>query len=486
MYISKSIVAILGIFAIFCIFVAVMLGGTVEGEPRLPALRAEFIIFAITLIGVSIFHHQTLYVSLVGLVSVVLMKEMFVPDFGVIEHLRHEWKILVNLFGLIIGFGILAKHFEESHAPSHMPRILPNDWRGGFVLLLMVFIMSGILDNIAAAMIGGAIAATVFKDKVDIGFLAAIVATSNAGGAGSVLGDTTTTMMWISGISPITVLPAFLAAIPAFLIIAVIGAKKQHRYQPIQKDNEAPEDINWKKIGVVGLVLVGAIITNVAMDFPALGVWVAIIVGSLFVATPWREIKESFSGSLFLTALVFSASMMPVNDLPEASWVTALILGLVSSVFDNIPLTKLALDQGGYDWALLAYAVGFGGSMVWFGSSAGVALSNIFPQARSVGAWIKHGWFVPVAYFVGFFIMFGLLGWNPSEIPQKESESTEEHALYIGDFRHAIVALPGPSGERGDEIAWDGSIASPLAFFHVAVTLERDAAPRNLAQASRQ
>ena len=45
-------------------------------------------------------------------------------------------------------------------------------------------------------------------------------------------------------------------------------------------------------------------------------------------------------------------------------------------VFDNIPLTVLALKQGGYDWALLAYAVGFGGSMVSFGSSAGVALTN--------------------------------------------------------------------------------------------------------------
>jgi len=43
-------------------------------------------------------------------------------------------------------------------------------------------------------------------------------------------------------------------------------------------------------------------------------------------------------------------------------------------VFDNIPLTRLALEQGGYDWAALAYAVGFGGSMLWFGSSAGVAV----------------------------------------------------------------------------------------------------------------
>ena len=43
-------------------------------------------------------------------------------------------------------------------------------------------------------------------------------------------------------------------------------------------------------------------------------------------------------------------------------------------MFDNIPLTALALKQGGYDWGFLAYAVGFGGSMIWFGSSAGVAL----------------------------------------------------------------------------------------------------------------
>lgn len=209
-------------------------------------------------------------------------------------------------------------------------------------------------------------------------------------------------------------------------------------------------------------------------NFPALGVWVAIIIGSFFVAMPWREVRESFSGSLFLTALVFSASMMPVNDLPEVSWVTALILGLISSVFDNIPLTKLALDQGGYDWSLLAYAVGFGGSMVWFGSSVGVALSNIFPQARSVGAWIKHGWFVPIAYFVGFFVMFGLLGWNPSDIPQEESEQAEEHAQYVGDFRHVLDALPEHSGERGNAVEWGDWAAAPFSFFHVVLPPGRD------------
>src|SRR5689334_5565983 len=87
------------------------------------------------------------------------------------------------------------------------------------------------------------------------------------------------------------------------------------------------------------------------------------------------------------------------------SWRTAFGLGLASSVFDNIPLTALALRQGGYDWALLAYAVGFGGSMVWFGSSAGVTLTNQFPEGRSIWAWMRDGWHVALGYVVGFFVM---------------------------------------------------------------------------------
>jgi len=90
-------------------------------------------------------------------------------------------------------------------------------------------------------------------------------------------------------------------------------------------------------------------------------------------------------------------------------------------VFDNIPLTALALNQGGYDWGFLAYAVGFGGSMIWFGSSAGVALSNMFPEAKSVGPWLRHGWHVAIAYVVGFFVMLAILGWHPDAPHRKRA-----------------------------------------------------------------
>jgi Na+/H+ antiporter NhaD/arsenite permease-like protein len=131
-------------------------------------------------------------------------------------------------------------------------------------------------------------------------------------------------------------------------------------------------------------------------------IWVALLL-TLFVRWPdWSVAPGAAKEALFLVALVATASLMPVDSLPPPSWQTALALGLLSSVFDNIPLTALALKHGGYDWALLAYAVGFGGSMIWFGSSAGVAVADLFPEAKSVGQWLRQGWYVPVGYVVGF------------------------------------------------------------------------------------
>ena len=72
--------------------------------------------------------------------------------------MAHEWVILANLLGLLLGFALLSKHFEDSNVPDVLPRFLPDDWKGGFVLLVIVFVLSSFLDNIAAALIGGTMA----------------------------------------------------------------------------------------------------------------------------------------------------------------------------------------------------------------------------------------------------------------------------------------------------------------------------------------
>ena len=389
---------------------AALAGGT---PPVLLGVRAEFWLFGLTLLGVALLHHRTFEVAVTGLAFIVLLKLLTVPGFGLPAHLRHEGPVLLNLLGLLLGFAVLARHFEQSLLPELLPALLPDNALGGFALLVLVFVLSAFLDNIAAAMIGATVAMHVYKGHVHIGFLAAIVAASNAGGAGSVLGDTTTTMMWIDGVDWKDVLHAYAASAPAMLFFGLAAAWQQHGHHPIQPEPSTDKPIDWRRLAAVAAILAGAILANVTLDFPAAGVWAAILLCAPFMQTDWRVVPQSMKGSLFLVALVLAASLMPVEALPAASWHSALGLGFVSAVFDNIPLTKLALDQGGYDWGVLAYAVGFGGSMMWFGSSAGVAVSNIFPRARSVGDWIKGGWHVTAAYLLGFFVLLWLVGWTP-------------------------------------------------------------------------
>jgi Na+/H+ antiporter NhaD/arsenite permease-like protein len=401
-------------------------------------IPVDFILFALTLLGVALFHHKTLQVALAGLAAIVVYKLVFTGFkhgaglAGLGHHMAHEWVTLANLFLLLMGFALLSRHFEDSRIPDEMPALLPDDWKGGLVLLMLVFVLSSFLDNIAAALIGGTVARHVFRGKVHIGYLAAIVAASNAGGAGSVVGDTTTTMMWIAGVSPLAVVEAYIAAVVAMLIFAVPASIQQHRYSPIQKDPPKGLRVDPTRVCIVAAILLAALAANITanLKFPALldtvpvlglAVWAVILLTAGWRAPDWKVMPETFKGTIFLLALVTAASLMPVERLPAASWPTALGLGFVSAVFDNIPLTALALKQGGYDWGYLAYAVGFGGSMIWFGSSAGVALSNMYPEAKSVGRWITQGWPVAVAYVIGFFVMLALLGWHPDTPRQVSS-----------------------------------------------------------------
>ena len=408
-------------------------------SPAVAGIPVDFILFALTLLGVALFHNATLYVALTGLTTISLYKILFagfktgVGVAGFFGHLGHEWVTVANLFCLLTGFALLARHFEKSHLPLILPKYLPDDWKGGFLLLVMVFVISSFLDNIAAALIGGAMAHQLFKARVHIGYLAAIVAASNAGGSGSVVGDTTTTMMWIDGISPAIVFDAYVAAGVALCITGYFAARQQHAHSPILKNSHAHTHVDWGRIFIVVLMLTFAIIANMTINikfpekadaFPFIGVavWLAIVLSIPVRRHDWELLPDAIKGSVFLLSLVLCASMMPVEELPKASWQSALTLGFVSAVFDNIPLTALALRQGGYDWGFLAYAVGFGGSMLWFGSSAGVALSNMFPEAKSAGQWLKHGWHVTLAYVIGFFVMLTVLGWHPDEGHKKVAE----------------------------------------------------------------
>ena len=193
----------------------------------------------------------------------------------------------------MLGFAVLANQFEQSNLPEAIPSRLPHGWLGGIALLAFVFGLSTFLDNIAGAIIGGVMARHVYRNGVTVGFQAAIVAAANAGGAGSVIGDTTTTMMWISGISPLQLAPAFIGAVAAFAFFAPLATLRQQRLSPISRGVSSGVSIDWARVAIVLIILATIVAVNVIGNslFPELektapalgiGLWVAILVTAAF------------------------------------------------------------------------------------------------------------------------------------------------------------------------------------------------------------
>ena len=95
--------------------------------PAVGGIPVDFILFALTLLGVALFHGATLAVALTGLATISLYKIFFtgfktgVGVAGFFGHLGHEWVTLTNLFCLLTGFALLARHFEKSHVPVILP-----------------------------------------------------------------------------------------------------------------------------------------------------------------------------------------------------------------------------------------------------------------------------------------------------------------------------------------------------------------------------
>ena len=281
----------------------------------LVAIPIEFVIFGAVLIGIAAFHRRALAITLAGL-ALILAYEGLVTAFptgrgsaALLEHVAHEWVIVTNLLLLLLGFEIVSNQFEKSNISDHLPNLLPNGWAGGAVLLTIIFVLAAFLDNIAAAVLGGIMARHLYNGRVTIGFLAAIVAVSNAGGAGSVIGDTTTTIMWLEGVSPILLAQAFVGAVVALAIIAPLAARAQHRHEPILADNEPDHPLEWQRIWIVAIILLTAVAANILANalsdgeehapWLGLALWAAILATALIRKPDWSVLRQGCERSGF-------------------------------------------------------------------------------------------------------------------------------------------------------------------------------------------
>jgi Na+/H+ antiporter NhaD/arsenite permease-like protein len=362
------------------------------------------------LVAITLFHHHKVAVVAVAFPLLALIfVHQHGGSFGALAHhfaSPDEYRLLYNLALLLPGFAVLAYYFEHSGFDARLVKSIDNDAK----LLIAVCALSAVLDNIAAALIGGVLVRARYgKAHAPFGMLVGVVCAANLGGAPSPIGDTTTVMLFIAG-KPVGELLRSAVAVAAALLVMVLLLSR-HRAPPLPEKPGRPTPVKWALFGPM-LGIPGLLVGNLAIEEPGLGLWAGIAVGASFGRTrfPWRILKPTggaVTGALFLVALVASASMLPIEGFRTLAerlspTVTTYALGVASAFFDNIPLTKLAMDMGGFDWGLLAYSVGFGGSATWFGSSAGIALGTAFPELYETRRWLLPFIGVQVAFAAGF------------------------------------------------------------------------------------
>lgn len=413
-----------------------------------PLSILAFVLFVLMLAGLLRYHHHKIPVVAAGFatLAVLFVSQRGVGGFG--HHFAdpHRAHLLINLALLLPGFALVAHYFEQSGASHGIARVITSD----ALVLWAVFILSTVLDNIAACMIGGTILLARYGQDAPFRMLIGVICASNLGGAGSPVGDTTTVMLFVSKdpiVPVLNIFAAFVATVPSMLLITawtvrhdakpngvrdVAGALEEASHRPTDDDLETGHEdvvalaegetipgIRWGMVLTL-LAIPGLIVGNI-LELPGLGLWAGISLGLLLGWTRFnvREMVRALPNTFFLCALVAAAELLPLEDAkPFLSVISrdavAVLMGLLSAWFDNIPLTAVCLQVKEFDWGLLAYCVGYGGSAMWFGSSAGVALGLLFKQVYDTRRWAMPFLVVTGTYLAGaafYLVVFRGVGW---------------------------------------------------------------------------
>jgi len=330
------------------------------------------------------------------------------------EHLAHHLseiaQILFFLMGAMTIVELIDAHDGFDIVKSQINT--PNNKRLMWVMSLLAFFLSAIIDNLTTAIVMVSILRKIVKDKEQRMLLVGImIIAANAGGAWSPIGDVTTTMLWIKGqiSAPAVITQVFIPSLVCILIPLVyyqFRLPKQELEKMERNENANPDGKKMLIFGVSILLLVPVFKTVTHLP-PYMGillglglVWVfSEIIHSnkdderrrpLSVAHALSRIDTSsilfFLGILLAVGALESTQLLRgfagfLNETVGNLDMIVTIIGMASSVVDNVPL--LAAAQNMYTlaefpmdsklWLFLAYSTGTGGSILIIGSAAGVA-----------------------------------------------------------------------------------------------------------------
>ncbi|HEY5393730.1 MAG TPA: sodium:proton antiporter NhaD [Hanamia sp.] len=316
-----------------------------------------------------------------------------------------------------------------------------------WIIAIITFCLSSILNNMTTAIVMTSLTAKLLQDKNDrLWFAGIIIITANAGGAFSPIGDVTTTMLWIGNQITSQNLLAQLS-LPALMvcIVALVIISSKFRNQTVIYKATEKISIDKKESGIVlisGIILLLMVpVFKVATSLPPfMGVLLAlsilwIIVSMInFSKAPKKRFKLTaaqalkridtpsilfFLGMLLAVSAIQSFGMLKyIASFLEKSlgniYLIGTSFGFASAFISNVPL--VAATQGMYDlstyptdhpfWEFIALTTGTGGSIIVFGSAAGIAAMGI-EKIEFMWYLKKISWIALAGFLAGILVFIG-------------------------------------------------------------------------------
>jgi Na+/H+ antiporter NhaD/arsenite permease-like protein len=418
------------------------------------------IIFVAGYVAIAFEHSLKLNKAAAALITGVLCWTIYIVQTdnadAINDELLHHLGEIASILFFLLGAMTIVELVDSHNGFEFITQNITTTKKQYLLLIitLLTFFLSALLDNLTTSIVMTSLCAKLLAEKEDrLWFAGMIIIAANAGGVWSILGDVTTTMLWIGGqITALnTIMHLILPSIFACTIPTIIVARrfKGKRFAAIMQPQRTKKERRDGKIILfsgIGFLLFVPIFKTLTHLPPFMGMLLALglmwiittiihknkeqeVAEKLTVATALQKI-DSPSILFFLGILLAVAALQSFGLLKELAnflssnlkndYLIGIALGLLSAIVDNVPL--VAASQGMYDlsvyptdhpfWVFLALTTGTGGSAIIIGTAAGVAVMGI-EQIDFMWYLKKIGWLALIGFAAGitvFLLQIELLG----------------------------------------------------------------------------
>lgn len=302
----------------------------------------------------------------------------------------------------------------------------------------IAFFLSPVADNLTTALILSTVLITIEKENKMFLVPGAvnIVVAANAGGAWSPFGDITTLMAWMAGKAPfIDFFYLFPASVVGWLVTAWLLSMYVPNAQPhfdASSEKKVTIDVGGKMVIALGVTTIAsAVLSQQVLGIPPM--WGMVFGLSLLKLFSYK-LKRSHNEELRIfkaigkiehdTLLFFFGILAAVGALHFLGYLGLAVklydsfgptavnigVGFLSAIVDNVPVMSAVLKSNptmGMDqWLLVTLTAGIGGSLISFGSAAGVGVMGKLRGVYTFGAHMRYSWTVLVGYVVSLVIWY--------------------------------------------------------------------------------